>query len=127
MNAIIGKLNYIFWIWIGALFVGALIPGLGIARASIGDFSFRTDYLCHALAFFGIVAIFAVALRNKVVIFKRFAWTKLVLLCIGLGITIEVLQHFTPTRAFNPMDVLFNLVGLTVGLLLFRIPAAVKA
>ena len=127
MNAVVDKLNYIFWIWIGALFTGALIPGMGVGSIEIDSFSFRADYLLHALAFFGIVAIFAMARRNEVVIFKRFAWTKLILLCIFLGLTIEVLQHFIPGRTFNPIDMLFNLVGLTVGLLFFYIPSVCRS
>ena len=119
---VISKLDYIFWLWIVALFVGALIPGLGISRADIGSFSFRADYLCHALAFFGIVSIFSVARQNQVVIFKRFAWMKLILLCLVLGVAIESIQHFIPGRTFNVFDMLSNLVGVAIGLLLFRIP-----
>lgn len=127
MKIVLEKLDYLFWLWILALFVGAQIPGMGISHAEIGRFSFRADYLLHVIAFFGIVSIFALARRHDILIFKEYGWLKLIALCIGLGVSIELIQYFIPGRAFNQYDLLSNLVGFTAGLIFFRLPALLKA
>ena len=126
MRIVLEKLDYLFWLWISALFIGALIPGLGIAQAELGGFSFRADYVLHAVAFFGIVAIFALAHHRGIYIFKQNGWIKLVVLCFCLGVSIELIQRYIPGRAFNLYDLLSNLVGFTTGWVLFRLPKLLK-
>ena len=127
MKIVLEKLDYLFWLWILVLFIGALIPGMGISHAEIGRFSFRADYLLHAMAFFGIVSIFALARRHDILIFKKYGWMKLVVLCLVLGVAIELIQRYIPGRAFNQYDLLSNLLGFTVGFITFRLPALLKA
>lgn len=107
-----------FWGWITALFVAALIPGLGFTRARIDGFVFRADYLIHTLVFFGITAIFAHARSRQVHVLNRYGWQKLVALCLALTLSIETLQGLTG-RTFSYHDMAANSVGLTVGLILF--------
>lgn len=107
-----------FWGWITALFVAALIPGVGFTHARIAGFVFRADYLVHAFVFFGITAIFAHARSRGVDVLNQFGWQKLVVLCLALTVSIETLQGLTG-RTFSYHDMVANCVGLSVGLILF--------
>lgn len=115
-----------FWGYISALFVAALIPGLGFTHARIAGFVFRADYAIHAVVFFGITAIFAHARSRKVHVLNRYGWLKLVVLCLALTVSIETLQGLTG-RTFSYHDMAANCVGLAAGLLLFMTIERIRA
>jgi len=43
------------------------------------------------------------------------------LLCVILGVFVEIMQNFIPGRNFELMDLAFNLLGTLLGLTIFEI------
>lgn len=118
MKFINDNLRYIFWGWIVALFVGALIPGLGFTSARVDGYSFRADYVAHALVFFVITAIFAHGRSRKIDLLNRYGWLKLFVICLVLTFSIETFQGLTG-RTFSYYDMIANGIGFVAGLVLF--------
>lgn len=85
-------------------------------KVNTQDISFRLDYLLHALAYFVLMVLFVV---------WQFAWlsaAKRWIVVIALGVLLaagtELGQMFLPTRSVNPYDLLANVGGLSLGVLI---------
>ncbi len=126
MKFINDNLSYIFWGWIVALFAGALIPGLGFTHARVDGYSFRADYVAHALVFFVITAIFAHGRSRQIHLLNRYGWMKLAAICVVLTISIETFQGLTG-RTFSYHDMVANGIGFAFGLFFFLTIEWVKA
>ena len=79
------------------------------------------DKFGHALAYAALYFSGAFSLKsfsNK----KQLKFSNLKVLyafCFLYGFLIEVLQHFLPHRSFDPFDMLANIVGISLGTLIF--------
>jgi VanZ family protein len=112
-------LPYLFWLWIFviawlAFRAGTPGPGPGSEKYF---FSIRLDYWKH-LGAFGLLALAYFGTRPRLFHEKRykhvFGWLVMFSL-YGMGI--EVMQFYIPGRAFNPLDMLFNVLGLLGGVI----------
>jgi len=107
----------IFFLLIGILLVLTYYPDLPDVKVRIRGEWFRLDYIGH-LGFYAAIAstflVWQTGWRKKIPI-------KLIILTfiagIVLGIFTEYSQKFILGRSFNPMDMLYNCVGIVAGVL----------
>lgn len=89
-----------------------LNPTMGITSVEVNSKSLRVDYLLHGIAFFALPIIAYLANGEK----KRpYLWYIFIVFSGLLALSIEFFQQLVPGRAFNPLDILSNLIGLTLG------------
>jgi len=70
-----------------------------------------SDPVVHA----GAMALFALALSvDNRRVKKIVPWVKVVLISLGYGLALEIIQNFIPGRAFELRDLLFDGVGILV-------------
>jgi glycopeptide antibiotics resistance protein len=93
-------------------------PGIGIVEINSVDFSFRFDYFLHTLVF---VPIPILAYLSNSMNCSSWHWKVLLLIGAILAIGSEFLQLLTSTRVFNPFDMIFNLFGLSLGIIIARL------
>ena len=88
---------------------------------------FHLDQVLHALVYFLIIMYLFAGQYNGFSLFKENSFNKLLLLILLLAIVTEVIQLVVPSRAFNIFDLLANLIGIGVGLVVMRIVSNRKA
>lgn len=87
----------------------SIIPTPFVEKATISGFTFRLDYLFHFIAYF-LLAMFLMLWKKGKHTRKNFL-IYILLFGIVSSFIFELIQIFLPNRVFNPMDVLFNLLG----------------
>lgn len=101
------------WLYLTALLVVNLIPNLPNPEVKTGEGFIRLDYLIHLGMYFVAGVLLGLWNQNK-----RLRTSLLVLLIPGLiyaAIT-EVLQLWVTGRTFNPVDLVYNCLGIGIGL-----------
>jgi len=113
----------LFSVYIVLILWVSLNPSSGITRLGINESSYRVDYFLHAIAFLvlPIIAYFSSS-DNK----KRKFWWILIAISVVIAIGTEFLQNFVPDRTFNPLDILSNLSGLFIGIILVTLYQKIK-
>jgi VanZ family protein len=96
----------------------SVAPSWGIDNLQAQNQAIRIDYILHALAFL-VIPLFAFIASGYSCTTKQ--WFYYLTIATLLAIGAEFIQIVTPTRTFNPFDVLSNLFGLSVGILSARI------
>jgi VanZ family protein len=99
-----------FWpIWLG-LGAGVLLVGLVVAvmPLTLPAGSRYGDKLLH-LSVFALLTVWFFG------IFRRAASLWVALVLCGYGVLIEVLQSFTDHRFAEPLDLMFNVIGIGAG------------
>lgn len=107
MNSVI-----IIFYWIGIVLL--IILPINSKETQFNNyciFGIRADYLCHALVFLPWMFMSRVKIRNKSVI-----WFFTGLAFAGL---IECAQLFLPYRTFNIRDLIANISGVLISLLIY--------
>ena len=97
----------LFWLIIVAIYIAAVLPGEYAPQ--IGNLN---DKAHHILAFvvLGILLRFA----------YRVSYWQGLLWLLAFGVLIEVTQMFVPNRSSSLLDVAADLIGIFIGLKLFR-------
>jgi VanZ family protein len=106
--------RFIFWLLIIGLLLVSSIPNGTLNRTIRTDqFDFRLDYLLHFIAYF-VIGISAALAYNP-------NW-KVLLLLILFAMAEEGHQYWIPNRTVNPMDFMYDMIGLFsgVGLIYLR-------
>ncbi len=116
--------NYlkILVIYIIFLFILTIIPtDSGAALNKIYILTLRADYLLHALIFLPWMILVWLHLRQSGLADKARLKTIIFWFAAGLALAVlsEVLQLWLPHRAYNIIDLIYNLVGLMLGTLIF--------
>jgi len=99
----------LFWLLILSFIVVSSIPigGKFNRTISLDEFDFRLDYLLHFIAYFVIGISAALAYRPN--------W-KVLLLLIIFAIAEEGHQYWIPSRTLNPVDFMYDMIGLFSGI-----------
>lgn len=93
-------------------------PSMGVGSVEINSIEFRSDYILHALAFV-VVPIFAFVTSGFSCTSKQWFFYLTIATLLALGA--EFIQILTPSRTFNPIDILSNLFGLSLGIIISRL------
>ncbi|MFP4556472.1 MAG: VanZ family protein [Bacteroidales bacterium] len=103
-----------FLIYIVLILWVSLNPSAGISKVDFNESTYRVDYFLHALAFLTlpILAFFASSTCKTTKL-----WWVLIGVSTIIAIGTEYLQLVVPDRTFNPLDILSNVGGLIVGIL----------
>ena len=115
-RVIYNTFRLLYLAWVIAILAGSSIPGSGIDFISTGDYSFRVDYLLHALAFLPLPVIAWMASGAAVHSVRSPRFRTYTAIAVLLAIASECLQLAVPGRSFNWLDILSNLGGLAAGL-----------
>jgi len=93
------------WLLTAAVIVGSLVPGQVVASIGV------RDKVMHALAYFGLMVVFAGSYRRQL-------YLAIALVLAALGLSLDLLQGLTRTRSFEWNDVAANCAGVALGLVL---------
>ena len=101
---------FLFLIWFLIILVLAVIPDNSPSHIEAGGVKMRLDYLLH----FGVYFPLGFFLKKSSLSIRYYF---LVILLLFVATLPESLQIFIPYRAFNLIDLLFNLLGAISGYL----------
>jgi len=111
-------LKILFWTWLGLIFIVSSIPYLSVPGFKFDLILFRTDYILHWVQYTVLISLF-VTWRSKINSeFNRRIGFSALLLGIFLASIDETHQIFIPGRNFNPMDMVYNYLGVGTGILI---------
>src|SRR5512133_178705 len=110
----------IFWVGYAAMLVMAMMPvGAELSKHEVGS-AIRLDYFLHALVYFAICIYFLVGWKKRILLFEKKPLLKFIIVMVILASVTDVVQLAVPSRTFNPLDWVANLVGLGGGLICLR-------
>lgn len=98
--------------YLGIAFLIVLLPMFLMSVPKTGVNFPNIDKIVH-MAFHFVIAMWFLWAREKNI--------TVILLSGGYGLLIEILQSFTRYRSFEWMDVVANLLGLVVALILYKL------
>lgn len=114
---------FLFFAWYILIIIGSSIPHLQTPKLNVFNSIIRLDYAIHFLEYF-ILSIFFILWRmgkkpnTRVATFRAFKIMFLYgLLGIGMAFLGEVYQIIIPGRSFNPVDGIYNALGIIAGIL----------
>jgi VanZ family protein len=115
MNRISNIMGALFFAWLAALLVLTYYPDFPNLRIRVRNEWFRLDYLGHLVFYAVLTGLF---------LLWRAGWRKkipakmLVLTILGglvLGAMTELTQLAIPGRVMNPVDLVYNCIGIVAG------------
>ena len=108
--------KYLFWIWLILMLSVSSYPKLPNPKIELGGTILRVDYIFHWLEYSVLLSLF-VFWRTR--IRQDFTW-QIGWIALILGVSLatfdELHQLFIPGRSFNPIDMLYNYLGVITGL-----------
>ncbi len=104
-------LKFLFWVWFIIIFILSSLPNIPTQKINIWDEPWRLDYLEHFLVFGLLAGLFVIWKFEKDTFFIKKYFASFILLIIFAAAT-EIHQIWIPGRSFNPLDLIYNLVGL---------------
>lgn len=108
-NTILHLMPYLFWLGFFATIFLTLMPSRDIPQSFI-----FWDKAQHALAFFLLM------LTGSIAYAKKYYWVLIGL--VFYGASIEVMQkYFTYTRSGDVSDLIADILGILVGLIVFKL------
>jgi hypothetical protein len=114
----------IFWSGYTAVLVTSMmnLPGaLDEIKVNMLAFNLRLDHLLHFLAYFSICLYFLAGQRKGLALFRNHQLRKFVVATLTLAMVTEILQLWVPTRSFNVMDMVANVSGIALGVIVIKI------
>ena len=105
----------LFWIWFVFIIIVSVLPTIPETKVNIGDSILRIDYLGHLIAYFLLGFLFIMwhkrdqGMNIKILIIYFLAG-------IAYAAITEYIQLFIKGRTFNPFDLVYNCIGIFLGL-----------
>lgn len=111
--------KWLFWLWAITIIVLSSLPNIPTQKINIWDEPFRLDYLAHFGVFFILGGFFIIWKSDEQ---GSFSFRRNI--CFVLGLLVfasldEIHQIWIPGRSFNPLDLIYNTLGLAMVFLLF--------
>lgn len=113
----------VFWIGYFSVLIATFVPAVGaLNKIKIGSvvFYFRLDLLLHFLVYFLICMYFLFGLKQGFKLFEKNSLRKFILLILLLGVITEFVQLWVPERNFNVLDLVSNVAGVVMGLIVIK-------
>ncbi len=101
---------FFFLFWFLVILVLSVIPDDSPSKIQAGGFEMRLDYLMH----FGVYFPLGFFLKKSTLSIRYYFF---ILLLLVVSAVPETLQLAISYRTFNPIDLLFNLIGAVSGFL----------
>ena len=102
----------LFWVWFTVIIILSFLPATPKNKLEIGNIMFRIDYIEHLIVYFLLGFLF--------IMYQRKNTGMMVIFYIILGIVwaslTEAVQLFVRGRTFNPVDLIYNSAGITMGI-----------
>lgn len=109
----------LFWLFVGVLLLVSFLPTASLSSSG-GDTPhnlLRWDYLFHFWAFLFLVVFYCLTHPSFYHLTFQFKLSVMIL-GVVLAVVAEWGQYYIPSRSFNPLDLGFNFLGLSLGYLL---------
>jgi VanZ family protein len=122
--------KYLFWTGYSAVLITSFIPLAGeLNKINIGPeaFHIRLDHLLHLFVYFMICMYYLFGIRNGFSLFEKNSFLKFLILVLFLGSGTEVIQLWVPERAFNVFDLVSNVAGVAIGVVVIQMVKRRKA
>lgn len=104
-----------FWIWLLFILAISSTPNLPDLKLNIDESTIRIDYAIHFIEYFLLVSFFLMWRIKK----NLNPTITIILLTLIIGMTTGFLDEFHQKiitgRTFNPIDMLFNFLGVLTG------------
>ena len=110
-------INYAFWFWFIMVIILSVIPATPKSRINVWGFEFRMDYMEHLVVYF-ILGFLYVNRKRKLVSETILIKVLYLLMWMIFAIATEVVQKFVAGRSFNPNDMYYNVLGISLGLVI---------
>jgi len=110
----------LFWIYVISVILQSVLPiggNFDKIKIGLGPVALRMDYFLHACMFLFFFLIYIVAVWFNAPLFKLNARRNLFLLTFSLAIITECLQLLTPYRSFYLLDMVSNMAGVGIGMI----------
>jgi VanZ family protein len=93
-----------------------------LSKVNLGPESFqiRLDHILHFGVYFLICLYFLAGQIKGFHLFSSKYLLKFVLLMLLLATVTEVVQLWVPARTFSPMDIVANVTGIVIGVVVIR-------
>lgn len=112
----------LFYVWMAALLLLSSLPNIGKPEVEwLSDFTIRLDYLFHFGAYGLLTLLYCLVYFFKEQKFFLRHRMKLAFLLLMLATADEFHQLLIPGRTFNPLDLLFNTLGVLVCLIFWPV------
>lgn len=117
------SIQNVFYLYLLTALILHVIPtgsAISFNEFEIGDL--RLDYLLHTLVFLPwmpLIRLRSIQDKRNLSLKKSVIWLIAGILFAALC---ENVQIWIPYRSFNPLDLLFNISGILLGLLFFALP-----
>ena len=107
--------GFCFWSLFLLIIVLSIIPSSSDVLKSDKDYGVRLDYAIHFTIYFLLVVFYALWRVDKQ---PGRLTTNILLIIIALvyAAANEFLQLYVPSRSFNPVDMIFNIAGVLLGI-----------
>ena len=117
-------MNKLTTIYITTLILISVLPINGTNAALNNNYilSIRWDYILHALIYIPLLPLLMLKANNKQrTTNKESEIFKACLTSILIAISLEAIQYITPWRTFNVNDLMSNVLGVFIGLIVIVI------
>jgi len=111
--------RWVFWVGYFMVLVVTFIPlKQDFLRQSISivNFKFHLDQVLHAAVYLLICIYFSLGHYMGLTLFRGNSFKVFLILVLALATVTEAVQIFVPARVFNFFDLIANVVGVGIGL-----------
>lgn len=108
--------KWFFWLWLIFIGIVSSLPNIPTQKIDIWDEPFRLDYLEHFGVFAILLGIFVLWKTEGNGVFHLRNHLIFVVSLFLFAIIDEVHQLWIPGRSYNPLDLIYNLLGGFAGL-----------
>lgn len=114
------QIKIVFWLWLVFIAVVSSLPNIPTQEINIWDEPFRLDYLEHFGVFAILLGLFTLWKSDDSGLFNIRKNYPFVLGLLFFAIIDELHQLWIPGRSYNPLDLIYNLLGSISGMYLTK-------